>query len=153
MPFFLHRKGLPKKAPGRVLLAFLFAVNLAAQPNPPDWAREVSWYQIFPERFASGDPHNNPTRQSLPNPHAIPSDWEVTPWDAPWMQRAPWEESMSPYFHDTLFHRRYGGDLQGVIDKLDYLAALGITGIYFNPLFQAPSLHKYDGSSFHHIDP
>ena len=52
-----------------------------------------------------------------------------------------------------MFHRRYGGDLQGVIDKLDYLAELGINTIYFNPVFYARSLHKYDGNSFHHIDP
>ena len=52
-----------------------------------------------------------------------------------------------------MFHRRYGGDLQGVIDKLDYLEELGINAIYFNPVFYARSLHKYDGNSFHHIDP
>ncbi|MEX2117941.1 MAG: glycoside hydrolase family 13 protein, partial [Bacteroidota bacterium] len=54
------------------------------------------------------------------------------------------------YFHAQ--HRRYGGDLQGVLDKLDYLKELGITAIYFNPLFESPSLHKYDAASFHHID-
>ena len=60
---------------------------------------------------------------------------------------------MDYHFHHTLQHRRYGGDLQGVIDKLDYLKTLGVTGIYFNPIFYANSLHKYDGNSFHHIDP
>ena len=49
--------------------------------------------------------------------------------------------------------RRYGGDLQGIIDKLDYLQELGITAIYLNPVFQSPSHHKYDGESYHHIDP
>jgi glycosidase len=52
-----------------------------------------------------------------------------------------------------VFHRRYGGDLAGVIDKLDYLTTLGINTIYFNPVFYARSLHKYDGNSFHHVDP
>ena len=52
-----------------------------------------------------------------------------------------------------MFDRRYGGDLQGVLDKLDYLSSLGINTIYFNPVFYARSLHKYDGSSFHHVDP
>ena len=49
--------------------------------------------------------------------------------------------------------RRYGGDLQGIIDKLDYLEDLGITAIYLNPVFESPSLHKYDGITYHHIDP
>ena len=52
-----------------------------------------------------------------------------------------------------MFERRYGGDLQGVLDKLDYLKDLGINAIYFNPLFYARSMHKYDGNSYHHIDP
>ena len=52
-----------------------------------------------------------------------------------------------------VFDRRYGGDLQGVINKLDYLSELGVNAIYFNPLFYSRSLHKYDGNSYHHIDP
>jgi glycosidase len=56
-------------------------------------------------------------------------------------------------FYDSVFDRRYGGDLQGVIDRLGYLDSLGVTAIYFNPVFWARSLHKYDGRSFHHIDP
>ena len=57
------------------------------------------------------------------------------------------------FYEDGVFHRRYGGDLQGVLDKLDYLQELGINTIYFNPVFYARSLHKYDGNSFHHVDP
>ena len=48
--------------------------------------------------------------------------------------------------------RRYGGDLQGIIDKLNYLQDLGITAIYLNPVFESPSLHKYDATMFHHVD-
>jgi glycosidase len=147
------RKSTHGKVSCLLTLLLLVAGKLHANPNPPDWAIEVNWYQIFPERFANGDDQNNPTRQSLADSNFIPPDWAVTPWETPWVQRAPWEEKMSSSFHETLFYRRYGGDLQGVIDKLDYLVELGITGIYFNPLFHAPSLHKYDGSSFHHIDP
>lgn len=51
------------------------------------------------------------------------------------------------------FDRRYGGDLQGVIDRLPYLDFLGVTALYFNPISWARSLHKYDGSSYHHVDP
>jgi glycosidase len=57
------------------------------------------------------------------------------------------------FYENGVFHRRYGGDLQGVMDQLDYLARLGVNTIYFNPVFYARSLHKYDGNSFHHIDP
>lgn len=49
--------------------------------------------------------------------------------------------------------RRYGGDIQGILDKLDYLQDMGVTAIYLNPVFQSPSLHKYDGITYHHIDP
>ena len=70
------------------------------------------------------------------------------------MQRAGWEKEMDRHFHGNgVFQRRYGGDLQGIIDRLDYLRELGINAIYLNPVFYARSLHKYDGSSFHHIDP
>ena len=55
-------------------------------------------------------------------------------------------------FYANLQLRRYGGDLQGVLNKLDYLKELGITAIYFNPLNDAPSLHKYDARNFRHID-
>ena len=111
------------------------------------------WYQIFPERFNNGDPSNDPTRASLDNPQYVNSDWAVMDWESEWFERASWEEAQGGDFHSTLHHRRYGGDLQGVINKLDYLKELGISGIYLNPIFHANSLHKYDGNSFHHIDP
>ena len=55
-------------------------------------------------------------------------------------------------FYETVHMRRYGGDLQGVIDQLDYLADLGINAIYFNPVNDSPSLHKYDVRNYHHVD-
>lgn len=120
----------------------------------PTWAREVVWYQIFPERFRNGDPKNDPTRESLEFPIEPSSKWKITPWTADWYERADWEkEGGADFYKDGVFNRRFGGDLQGVLDKLDYLADLGITALYFNPLFQSRSLHKYDGNSYHHIDP
>lgn len=120
----------------------------------PAWARDAIFYQIFTERFRNGDPHNDPTRESLEFPDVIPRSWQITPWTGQWYARAAWEQELGPHFYeDGVFHRRYGGDLQGVIDKLDYLADLGINTIYFNPVFYARSMHKYDGNSFHHIDP
>tara|TARA_B100001971_G_scaffold192337_1_gene196539 strand:- start:6626 stop:8350 length:1725 start_codon:yes stop_codon:yes gene_type:complete len=138
----------------KALTSCLFAASLCTTTQAaPDWAKDIIWYQIFPERFNNGDPSNDPTRASLDDPRNVSPKWEITPWDSEWFDRADWEKEMSYHFPDTLQHRRYGGDLQGVIDKLDYLKELGITGIYFNPIFYANSLHKYDGNSFHHIDP
>lgn len=90
----------------------------------PDWVKETVWYQIFPERFANG----NPT---------------VTPKNA-----LPWGSKEHPGREDF-----FGGDLQGVIDHLDYLVDLGINGIYFCPIFKASSNHKYDTIDYYEIDP
>lgn len=119
----------------------------------PAWAADAVFYQIFPERFRNGDPSNDPVRASIEFADRAPENWAISSWTADWYSRAAWETEMGDGFYDSVFHRRYGGDLQGVIDQLDYLTDLGINAIYFNPVFYARSLHKYDGSSFHHIDP
>lgn len=89
----------------------------------PDWVKDTIWYQIFPERFANGDPSNDPEG--------------AVPWDS--------EEPKVDNF--------FGGDFQGIIDRLDYLQQLGINGIYFNPIFIAPTNHKYDTKDYKEIDP
>ena len=124
-------------------------------PNVPAWAADAVFYQLFPERFRNGDTSNDPTRASLETPlDRVPENWAVTPWTSDWYARPAWETARGDDFYDNgVFDRRYGGDLQGVIDKLDYLKDLGINTIYFNPVFYARSLHKYDGNSFHHVDP
>ena len=121
----------------------------------PEWAKRAVWYQIFPERFWNGDPGNDPTLTSMKNswPFDLTEPWEVHPWTSDWYARQPYElVNGKPIWHH-LFRRRYGGDLQGILDRLDYIQDLGITAIYLNPVFQAPSLHKYDGATYHHIDP
>lgn len=119
-----------------------------------DWATDAVWYQIFPERFRNGDPGNDPTHESLEFPDVVPRTWAVSAWTDDWYSRAPWEVALgSRFYEDGVFHRRYGGDLQGVLEKLDYFSELGINAIYFNPLFYARSLHKYDGNTYHHVDP
>lgn len=90
----------------------------------PKWVEDTVWYQIFPERFANGD-------ASLDKP-------EVLPWGS--------EKEVTNEMH-------FGGDLKGVIDRLDYIADLGATGIYFTPIFEAPTTHKYDTIDYHRIDP
>ena len=120
----------------------------------PSWAADAVFYQIFPERFRNGDSTNDPTRTSLEGFERLPDSWVVTPWTSDWYHRSDWERALDPKnFYATVNQRRYGGDLQGVIDKLDYLTKLGINAIYFNPLFHARSAHKYDATSLHHIDP
>lgn len=103
----------------------------------PSWAKSAVGYQIFVDRFCNGDISNDVVDGEYEYlGHSVKhiSDWSKTP-----------EESDVFNF--------YGGDLQGVIDKLDYLKELGITMIYFNPLFVSPSNHKYDIQDYEHIDP
>ncbi|NOX37611.1 MAG: alpha-amylase [Calditrichaeota bacterium] len=119
--------------------------------HPLKWAEGRIWYQIFPERFRNGDPSNDPTAEEVPEADLEPG-WQIHPWTSDWYLMQPWELKRSSYFYDVVFTRRYGGDLIGVIEKLDYLKSLGVEGIYFNPIFEAPSLHKYDAASYHHID-
>lgn len=90
----------------------------------PYWVNETIWYQIFPDRFCNGNPDINP---------------EGT---------LPWGKNKQIGHRDL-----YGGDLQGVLDKLDYLQELGITGIYLTPINESPSNHKYDTTDYEKIDP
>ena len=117
----------------------------------PDWARDAVWYQIFPERFRNGCPASNPEVEDF-SAEPIPG-WEVTRWGMDWYRKDDWEKTVDPGGRQAVFHRRYGGDLVGVRDQLDYLQELGVNAIYLNPVFQAQSLHKYDATCFHHIDP
>lgn len=137
-----------------ITVFLLCAVHAPALDNPGDWAKDAIWYQLFPERFRNGDPSNDPTRDSLEWPVRPSEKWRISSWTTDWYAREDWEKEIGPnFFKDGVLDRRYGGDLQGVLDKLDYLVDLGINAIYFNPLFYANSLHKYDGNSYHHIDP
>ena len=120
----------------------------------PEWAKKVVWYQIFPERFSNGDATNDPAAIDMKGawPYSTPADWQIHPWTSDWYKLQPWEIGTGHDFYWNAGLRRYGGDLQGIINKLDYIQDLGITAIYLNPVFESPSLHKYDASMFHHID-
>lgn len=116
----------------------------------PDWSKDAVWYQIFPERFRNACPVSDPVMADISDRPV--AGWGVTPWGMDWYGRAPWESRLGG-FYKSVYHRRYGGDLPGVISKLDYLRDLGVNAIYLNPVFWAPSLHKYDAACLHHVDP
>ncbi|MBR6020797.1 MAG: glycoside hydrolase family 13 protein, partial [Kiritimatiellae bacterium] len=117
------------------------------EPSVPSWAADAIWYQIFPERFLNGCPASNPTPADIGG--RPPKNWTITPWPQEWYALDPWAQSFFP----DIFHRRYGGDLPGIRQKLPYLRDLGVNALYLNPIFSAPSLHKYDARCHHHVDP
>ena len=105
--------------------------------HTPDWAKGAVMYQIYVDRFCNGDPDND----VLTNEYRYIGEC-VTKVD-------DWYK-----YPATMGVREfYGGDLQGVLDKMDYLQDLGIEVIYFNPLFVSPSNHKYDIQDYDYIDP
>ena len=121
----------------------------------PEWSRNAIWYQIFVERFRNGDTLNDPTVEDMKGgyPGSYPSDWKITPWGHDWYVHEPWLDKIERGdFYSKIQARRYGGDLQGVLDKMDYIVSLGPNAIYFNPLNDSPSLHKYDARTYTHID-
>ncbi|MSU64395.1 MAG: glycoside hydrolase family 13 protein [Pedosphaera sp.] len=128
----------------------LFQLTLHASTN---WFSDAVWYQIFPERFRNGDASNDPLAASLEGtwPYFVPTGWKIVPWTSDWYQLQPWErDGRGFYTHAQL--RRYGGDIQGILDKLDYLQTLGVNALYLNPVFDSASLHKYGATMYHHID-
>ena len=105
--------------------------------STPTWAKGAVMYQIFVDRFCNGDPSNDV------------EDGEYVYIGEPVCKVKDWNE-----FPAAMDIRRFhGGDLQGVLDKLDYLEELGVEVIYFNPLFVSPSNHKYDIQDYDYIDP
>lgn len=139
--------------PKLTLLILLAGISISIC-QPSDWARDAIWYQIFPERFHNGDPHNDPTIESLDGtwPYDKQEQWSVTPWTSDWYKLKPWEEANGQGFYYNAQLRRYGGDIQGIIDKLDYLEELGVNALYLNPVFESPSSHKYGTAMYRHID-
>jgi cyclomaltodextrinase len=112
----------------------------------PDWAADAVYYYVFPERFRNGDRSNDPQPGSRRyQTHAIELHRRWT--DVPFK---PGSGDGSDAAHNNDF---YGGDLAGIIEKLDHIRALGANTLYMTPVFQAASNHKYDTGDFHRIDP
>ena len=105
--------------------------------STPDWAKGAVMYQIYTDRFYNGDPSNDVETNEyyyIGGYSSRVKDWGKYP--------------------ATMGVREfYGGDLRGVMEKLDYLQDLGVEVLYFNPLFVSPSNHKYDIQDCDHIDP
>ncbi|MCX5711118.1 MAG: glycogen debranching enzyme N-terminal domain-containing protein, partial [Candidatus Omnitrophica bacterium] len=138
---------------GFLALGMLKITNSPAS-RYPDWFSGRVGYEILVDRFARANLHNGPSAQDALN--GIPN-WKMHRWDVGWYESVPWESAWSHEHNQSpsaaATYRLYGGDLQGVFDRLDYLKQLGIGFIYFCPIFWAPSHHKYDGRCLHHIDP
>ena len=114
-----------------------YAFTIVPGFSTPDWAKGAVMYQIFVDRFYNGDQTNDVETGEyiyIGEPCERVTDWNKYP----------------AYMGVREF---YGGDLQGVLDKLDYLQELGIEVVYFNPLFVSPSNHKYDIQDYDYIDP
>lgn len=105
--------------------------------STPDWAKGAVMYQILVDRFYNGDPDNDVETDEYF--YIRTTSRKVENWD-----KVPENFSVAEF---------YGGDLEGVRKKLDYLQNLGIEVIYFNPLFVSPSNHKYDIQDYDYIDP
>ncbi len=142
-----------------------FEVQIKPTYETPDWAKQAVWYQIFPERFRNGNPNNDPHGDGV----------FFKPWTSEWQALEPgefeaWQSRVRAAgedpdafdrnntgepggrFYNAVWDRRYGGDLQGIIDALDELQDLGVTALYLNPIFEGLSMHKYDTSDFRHVD-
>jgi len=115
----------------------------------PRWMRNAVIYQIFPDRFRNGDPSNDPADGSDVFYGDLPLLFHET-WNEPPVDgRVTQAPSGAGYYNSDFF----GGDLAGIIEKLDYLEDLGVTAIYLNPIFEARSNHRYDAADFKAVDP
>ena len=116
----------------------------------PDWAPDIVYYYVFPDRFRNGDPANDPkpgvTRY---HQHTVEAhkDWNERPY-RPGVIDGKSDGSDAHYNNDF-----FGGDLDGLIQKLDYIRDLGANTIYMTPVFKASSNHKYDTADYREIDP
>ena len=115
----------------------VYDFTIAPGFHTPEWAKGAVMYQIFVDRFSSGDTNN--TVEDCEYYYIGDYSRKVTDW------------RKNPSFMGV--REFYGGDLQGVMNKLDYLQDLGVDVIYFNPIFVSPSNHKYDIQDYDYIDP
>jgi len=127
----------------------------------PGWARDAIFYQIFPDRFCNGNPALNQTFAEW-----YYDDMREPPTNGKLRYGQVWYHFQPDWYKwDILAHNPcdaegrgdwavfYGGDFAGIEQKLDYLAHLGVTALYLNPVFEARSTHKYDAADYRRVDP
>ncbi|MBL0122300.1 MAG: hypothetical protein IPP88_06055 [Betaproteobacteria bacterium] len=112
----------------------------------PAWASDAVHYYIFPDRFRNGDPRNDQ------RPGVDTYQDKGVEFHRNWLDK-PWKAGTGDGSDDVYNNDFFGGDIAGIIDKLDYIADLGANTIYMTPLFRASSNHKYDTADFRNIDP
>jgi cyclomaltodextrinase len=118
---------------------YRYTFTAATRFSTPEWARDAVWYQAILDRFRNGDPGNDPD--------------PVRPWTSEWFTPSPWEGQDGQTFYEFfVFDRFYGGDLAGLEAQLPYLRELGVNALYLNPIFKAPTPHKYDVQNWLHVD-
>ncbi|MFW5709298.1 MAG: alpha-amylase family glycosyl hydrolase, partial [Chloroflexota bacterium] len=122
----------------RASMPDFYDFKLLADYVAPTWVSDAVFYQIFPDRFHNGDPSNDPQDDEWEyRGHAV----RKRPWGELPLK---WERGGSLDF--------YGGDLQGITEKLDYLEALGINALYLTPIFSSLSNHRYNIDDFFNVD-
>jgi len=149
------------RSAGAVMDLASFRVDPDALPAfyTPDWVKDGIFYQIFPERFRNGDTGNDPdfSEWYYAGANTLPAGGKtngeyfhlVDDWyDFGGLTRSPYRTDGRPDYFSF-----YGGDIPGVEEKLDYLADLGVSIIYFNPITQGKSNHKYDATDYMTVDP
>ncbi|OGN87910.1 MAG: hypothetical protein A2X23_12600 [Chloroflexi bacterium GWC2_73_18] len=127
----------------------------------PAWARGAVAYQVFPDRFFNGDPSNDPSPDAQPGTEGAARYRYGDVYGNPILVKG-WDERPEGYCRayqgvacdeGPLGRDFFGGDLAGITAKLDTLADLGVTILYLNPIFAAPSNHRYDTSDYTVVDP
>lgn len=107
--------------------------------SAPSWVQSSVFYQIFPERFADGDSSNNVQSGEY--------SCYGTPVVAQHWGELPGQTGAAGNAHF------FGGDLQGIVQHMDYLTDLGVSALYLTPIFTSPSNHKYDVVNYREVDP
>ncbi|NNF06642.1 MAG: hypothetical protein HKN21_07765 [Candidatus Eisenbacteria bacterium] len=156
--FHLSKTGFSKERPAKDAW-FEFSEEKFPPFITPEWVKNAVIYQIFPDRFKNGNTGNDQNfsewyydgKNELPASGKTNEEYYhfVDDWyDVAGLSTSPYRTDGKPDYFSF-----YGGDIQGIHESLDYLEDLGVNAIYFNPLFEAKSNHKYDCCTYLEIDP
>lgn len=122
----------------------------------PDWMKNAVIYQIFPDRYYNGNKKNDLAQTDSRGdvPYEYVEDWYTIPENPEQQQLNPDSYPENAWSGDGEWSNEiYGGDLEGIVERIDYLKALGVNVIYLNPVFHSISSHRYDATDYTKIDP